>query len=170
MRFHNRPGDRGRWPHLRHSWALAVAVPDPEPSHQGPSTRSQASGSTRCGTRVVVAAESAAHPAYIGAIIKARRTRYASTCTSGLPALPVESWCAWVRHSGGQKVGGDVVGEFEFACQKMAIAKFQGVPTPVKGMSGHVEAMCCLRGSVLGRCAWTPARSSDSRRVDPGAG
>ena len=60
-----------------------------------------------------------------------------------------------------QKLDRDLAGEFEFAGQKMPIARFQGVPTPVKGMSGHVEAMCCCAGQSAGGCAWSPAGSRD---------
>lgn len=106
----------------------------------------------RCGTRFVAAAESAAHPVYVEALIRARaedavRTNlYHVRC----PLCPSTHGMLRSAIEATQSLAGDVVGELEMRGEKFPIAKFQGVPTPIKTMSGHVEAMCCYAGQSVG--------------------
>jgi nitronate monooxygenase len=106
----------------------------------------------RCGTRFVAATESAAHPDYVAALMRAsakdavRTTLYEVGCplcpsTHGVLRWAIEAALA---------LPGDIAGEMRFGGQTMPIRKFQGVPTPVKAMSGHVEAMCCYAGQSVG--------------------
>jgi hypothetical protein len=56
-----------------------------------------------------------------------------------------------------RSLAGDVAGELVMNGRTMPIAKFQGVPTPIKAMASHVEAMCCYAGQSVG----------EARRVQP---
>jgi nitronate monooxygenase len=106
----------------------------------------------RCGTRFVAAEESAAHPVYVEALIRARaedavRTNlYHVRC----PLCPSTHGVLRSAIEAAQSLTGDVVGEMDMGGQRFPIAKFQGVPTPIKAMSGHVEAMCCYAGQSVG--------------------
>jgi NAD(P)H-dependent flavin oxidoreductase YrpB (nitropropane dioxygenase family) len=106
----------------------------------------------RCGTRFVAAQESGAHPVYVEALIRApaegsvRTTLYHVGCplcpsTHGVLSSAIES---------ARSLAGDVAGEIEMQGQRFPIAKFQGVPPPVKSISGRVEAMCCYAGQSVG--------------------
>jgi NAD(P)H-dependent flavin oxidoreductase YrpB (nitropropane dioxygenase family) len=45
---------------------------------------------------------------------------------------------------------GDVVGEMAMGDRHVSIARFQGVPPPIKPMSGAVEAMVLYAGQSVG--------------------
>jgi nitronate monooxygenase len=115
----------------------------------------------RCGTRFVAASESGAHPVYVAALIRAtaedavRTTLYEVGC----PLCPSTHRVLRSAIDAAQSLPGDVAGEMRFGDQTMPIRKFQGVPTPVKAMSGHVEAMCCYAGQSVG----------DVRSIQPAA-
>jgi nitronate monooxygenase len=106
----------------------------------------------RCGTRFVAARESAAHPVYVEALVRAhaedsvRSTLYHVSC----PLCPSTHGVLKSAIDAAHSLPGDVAGEMQMRGQRFPIAKFQGVPTPVKAMSGHVEAMCCYAGQSAG--------------------
>ncbi len=106
----------------------------------------------RCGTRFVAAAESAAHPVYVDALVKARAEDAVRTDLYHVGCLLCPSTHGVLSSAieAAQNLDGDIAGEFAFAGRRMPIARFQGVPTPVNGMSGHVEAMCCYAGQSAG--------------------
>jgi len=115
----------------------------------------------RCGTRFVAAQESGAHPTYVEALIKAsaedsvRTTLYHVDC----PLCPSTHGVLRSAIQAAQAMDGNVAGEMRFGDQTFQVKKFQGVPPPVKSMSGHVEAMCCYAGQSVG----------DVRGVQPAA-
>jgi nitronate monooxygenase len=106
----------------------------------------------RCGTRFVAAEESAAHPVYAEALIRARAEDTVRTHLYhvGCPLCPSTHGVLKSAIEAAQSLAGDVVGEMEMRGQKVPVAKFQGVPTPIKSMRGHVEAMCCYAGQSVG--------------------
>jgi nitronate monooxygenase len=115
----------------------------------------------RCGTRFVAAQESAAHPTYVQALIQARAEDAVRTDLYhvGCPLCPSTHGVLGSAIETAQELDEDVVGEVEFGGQKMPIAKFQGVPTPIKSVTGHVAAMACYAGESVG----------DVRAVQPAA-
>jgi NAD(P)H-dependent flavin oxidoreductase YrpB (nitropropane dioxygenase family) len=106
----------------------------------------------RCGTRFIAAEESAAHPVYVEALIRARaedavRTdRYHVRC----PLCPSTHGVLRSAIEAAESLPGDAVGEGQVGGQRFPIAKFQGVPPPIKPISGHVEAMCLYAGQSVG--------------------
>jgi NAD(P)H-dependent flavin oxidoreductase YrpB (nitropropane dioxygenase family) len=106
----------------------------------------------RFGTRFVAAEESAAHPVYVEALIRARAedTVRTNLYHVGCPLCPSTHGVLKSAIEAAQSLAGDVVGEMEMRGQTVPVAKFQGVPTPIKAMSGHVEAMCCYAGQSVG--------------------
>ena len=115
----------------------------------------------RCGTRFVAAAESGAHPVYVEMLIRAQAEDAVRTTLYevGCPLCPSTHGVLRSAIEEAQALTTDVVGEMEMSGQKFPIRRFQGVPTPVKAMSGHVEAMCCYAGQSVG----------DVRSVKPAA-
>jgi NAD(P)H-dependent flavin oxidoreductase YrpB (nitropropane dioxygenase family) len=106
----------------------------------------------RCGTRFVAAQESGAHPVYVEALIRAQAEDSVRTTLYhvGCPLCPSTHGVLRSAIEAAQFLDGDVAGEMEMDGKRFPIAKFQGVPTPVKSMSGHVEAMCCYAGQSAG--------------------
>ena len=106
----------------------------------------------RCGTRFVAAQESGAHPIYMEALIRARAEDSVRTTLYevGCPLCPSTHGMLRSAIEAAQSLPGNVAGEMERGGQRILIARFQGVPTPVKAMSGHVEAMCCYAGQSVG--------------------
>jgi nitronate monooxygenase len=106
----------------------------------------------RCGTRFVAANESAAHPDYVAALIRAhaedatRTTLYEVGC----PLCPSTHGVLRSAIDAAQSLTDDIAGVIRVGDQTMPIRKFQGVPPPVKAMSGHIEAMCCYAGQSVG--------------------
>jgi nitronate monooxygenase len=114
----------------------------------------------RCGTRFVAAAESAAHPVYIDALIRARAEDSVRTSlySVGCPLCPSTHGVLRSAIDAANALPGDVAGTMEVASgERFEIAKFQGVPSVITAMSGHVEAMCCYAGQSVG----------DVRKVQP---
>jgi nitronate monooxygenase len=106
----------------------------------------------RCGTRFVAAQESGAHPVYVEALIRAHAEDSVRTTLYhvGCPLCPSTHGVLKSAIDAAHCLAGDLAGEMEMRGQKVPIAKFQGVPPPVKAMSGHVEAMCCYGGQSVG--------------------
>jgi NAD(P)H-dependent flavin oxidoreductase YrpB (nitropropane dioxygenase family) len=106
----------------------------------------------RCGTRFVAAQESGAHPVYVDALIRARAEDSVRTTLYhvGCPLCPSTHGVLRSAIEAAQSLAGDVAGEMEMRGQKFPIAKFQGVPPPVKSMSGRIEAMSCYAGQSVG--------------------
>jgi NAD(P)H-dependent flavin oxidoreductase YrpB (nitropropane dioxygenase family) len=106
----------------------------------------------RCGTRFVAAWESAAHPVYVEALIRARAEDAVRTDLYhvGCPLCPSTHGVLKSAIEAAQALAGDVAGEMEMRGQKLPVAKYQGVPPPIKPIAGHVEAMCCYAGQSAG--------------------
>jgi NAD(P)H-dependent flavin oxidoreductase YrpB (nitropropane dioxygenase family) len=115
----------------------------------------------RCGTRFVAAQESGAHPVYVDALIRAGAEDAVRTnlYEVGCPLCPSTHGMLRSAIEAAQSLEGDVAGEMRMGDQTVPVRKFQGVPTPIKAMSGHVEAMCCYAGQSVG----------DVRAVQPAA-
>ena len=115
----------------------------------------------RCGTRFAAAEESAAHPVYVQALIDAqaedsvRTERYHVNC----PLCPSTHGVLRSALEAADALADEVVGELEMHGQTYPIARFQGVPTPIKPARGHIEAMCCYAGQSVG----------DIQRIQPAA-
>ncbi len=106
----------------------------------------------RCGTRFVAASESGAHPTYVDALIRARAEDSVRTSlfSVGCPLCPSTHGVLRSAIEAAQSLETDLAGELVMNGRTMAIAKFQGVPTPIRPMTGHVEAMCCYAGQSVG--------------------
>jgi nitronate monooxygenase len=106
----------------------------------------------RCGTRFVVANESAAHPVYVDALVQARAEDAVRTTLYevGCPLCPSTHGVLRSAIEAAEQLTGDIAGEMRMGDQVMPVRKFQGVPTPIKAMSGHVHAMCCYAGQSVG--------------------
>jgi nitronate monooxygenase len=115
----------------------------------------------RCGTRFVAAEESGAHPVYAQALIAARAEDSVRTDLYHVqcPLCPSIHGVLRSAIEAARSLDNNVAGEMTVNGQTYPIARFQGVPTPVAAMSGHVEAMCCYAGQSVG----------DVRRVQPAA-
>jgi NAD(P)H-dependent flavin oxidoreductase YrpB (nitropropane dioxygenase family) len=106
----------------------------------------------RCGTRTVAARESGAHLVYVEALVRAhaedsvRTTLYHVGCPLCLSTHGVLKSAIDAAHA----LPGDAAGEIQMRGQQFPIPKFQGVPTPIKAMSGHIEAVCCYAGQSAG--------------------
>jgi nitronate monooxygenase len=107
----------------------------------------------RCGTRFIAARESAAHPVYVQALIAAgaedsiRTERYHVGC----PLCPSTHGVLRSATQAAESLEEDVVvGELRMRDQTFAIARFQGVPPPIKPVTGQIEAMCCYAGQSVG--------------------
>jgi nitronate monooxygenase len=102
----------------------------------------------RCGTRFVAAQESAAHAEYVEALVRAQAEDSVRTTLYhvGCPLCPSTHGVLKSAIDAAHSLPGDVAGEMHMQGQQLPIAKFQGVPPPVKAMSGHVQAMCCYAG------------------------
>lgn len=106
----------------------------------------------RCGTRFAAARESGAHPVYVQALIAARAEDSVRTGLYhvGCPLCPSTHGVLRSAIEAAQSLASDVVGQLQMRGQAFPIAKFQGVPTPIKPMTGHIEAMCCYAGQSVG--------------------
>jgi NAD(P)H-dependent flavin oxidoreductase YrpB (nitropropane dioxygenase family) len=106
----------------------------------------------RCGTRFLAAEESGAHPVYVDAVIRARAKDSVGTTLFevGCPLCPSTHGVLRAAIDAAKALTDDVAGELEIEGQRFPVARFQGVPTPVKSMTGHVEAMCCYAGQSVG--------------------
>jgi nitronate monooxygenase len=93
-----------------------------------------------------------AHPVYVDTLIAAeaedsiRRNLYHVGCRlcpsiHGVLRSAIEA---------AQALRDEKVGEIQMQGQLRQIARFQGVPPPIKQMNGHVEAMCCYAGQSVG--------------------
>jgi nitronate monooxygenase len=106
----------------------------------------------RCGTRFVAARESAAHPVYVEALIAARaedsiRTeRYHVRC----PLCPSTHGVLRSAIEAAESLEQEVVGELRWGDQTFPISRFQGVPLPIKPVTGRIEAMACYAGQSVG--------------------
>lgn len=107
----------------------------------------------RCGTRFIAARESAAHPVYVQALIAAgaedsiRTERYHVGC----PLCPSTHGVLRSALEAAETLVEDVlVGELRTRDQTFPITRFQGVPPPIKPMTGQIEAMCCYAGQSVG--------------------
>ena len=106
----------------------------------------------RCGTQFVAATQSAAHPDYVAALVRASAQSAVRTTlyNVGCPLCPSTHGVLRSAVQAAQQLTGDVAGEMRIGDQVMPVRKFQGVPTPIKAMSGHVDAMCCYAGQSVG--------------------
>ena len=106
----------------------------------------------RCGTRFVAATESGAHPAYVAALVRADADEAVRTSlyNVGCPLCPSTHGVLRSAIEAAQALSGEMAGEMRMGDQVMPVRRFQGVPTPVKAMSGHIEAMCCYAGQSVG--------------------
>jgi hypothetical protein len=90
---------------------------------------------------------------YVEALIRARAEDSVLTTLYhvGCPLCPSTHGVLSSAIEAAQSLTGDLAGEMEMQGRKVPIARFQGVPAPVKSMSGHVEAMCCYAGQSVGQ-------------------
>ena len=106
----------------------------------------------RVGTRFVAAEQSGAHPTYVKALIDAtaedsvRTGLYSVNC----PLCPSTHGVLRSAIEATEAFEGDVLGEMTLGDQHFSIARFQGVPPPIKPMSGAVEAMALYAGQSVG--------------------
>ncbi|HLZ72753.1 MAG TPA: nitronate monooxygenase [Dehalococcoidia bacterium] len=105
----------------------------------------------RCGTRFAAAAESAAHPTYVEALIRARAEDAVRTDLFhvGCPLCPSTHGVLKSAIEAAESLASDVVGEMEMQGRTFPIAKFHGVP-PFRPIRGHVEAMALYAGQSVG--------------------
>ena len=105
----------------------------------------------RCGTRFVAAKESAAHPIYVEALIRARAEDAVRTTLYhvGCPLCPSTHGVLNSAIQAAEVHAGDIVGELEMAGQTVPIARFHGLP-PSKAITGHVERMALYAGQSVG--------------------
>lgn len=105
----------------------------------------------RCGTRFVAARESAAHPSYVQALIRAHAEESVSTNLYHVdcPLCPSTHGVLKSAIDAAQAISGNVLGEIDFGGQRRPIPKFWGLPT-VKAMSGQVEATAMYAGQSVG--------------------
>jgi NAD(P)H-dependent flavin oxidoreductase YrpB (nitropropane dioxygenase family) len=98
------------------------------------------------------ARESAAHPVYVQALVRAQAEDSIRTTLYhvGCPLCPSTHGVLKPAIEAAHSLPGDAAGEIHMQGQRFPIAKFQGVPPPVTAMSGHVEAMCCYAGQSAG--------------------
>lgn len=115
----------------------------------------------RCGTRFAAAQESGSHPVYVDALVHARAEDSVRTSVFDVrcPLCPSTHGVLKSAIEAAEAFSGDVVGEVSLRGQTMPIAKFQGVPTPIKPVTGRVDAMACYAGQSVG----------DIRSVQPAA-
>lgn len=106
----------------------------------------------RCGTRFIASKESAAHSVYVQALIAAgaedsiRTDRYHIRC----PLCPSTHGVLRSAIEAAESLEQEIVGEVRMHDKTFPIARFQGVPPPIKPVTGQIEAMACYAGQSVG--------------------
>lgn len=106
----------------------------------------------RVGTRFLAAEESGAHPTYVNALIDAEAEDSVRTdlFSVNCPLCPSTHGVLRSAIDAAEAFDGDVLGEMTVGDRHFSIARFQGVPPPIKPISGAVEAMVLYAGQSVG--------------------
>lgn len=104
----------------------------------------------RVGTRFVAAAESAAHPRYVQALLAAagEDTVLSDAFSAGWPGGPAEARVLRSSLERARAFDGEVVGTMSAGAQTMPIPRF-APPPPMRGTEGDVDAMALYAGEAV---------------------